>query len=209
MLQDVEVLPQLRQLVFDDHEAIAALQSTANAGGSRQTGKRTYEITSGADVIATVKFNKHHTLSSITMPENIWKTCQPHIEADAQCEQTRIARSVLFSYRALDGFVRIPNWLQLRPVACPLEDRTGFGALTLGMASGVPRPFALEVVYRYSDLIFLNSYRTLRAVQEAKWLLSAFIDLPVFGLTSAYSWHSGKDPISLSNAAWGLALKTL
>jgi hypothetical protein len=186
--EDLNVLPQLRKLDLDNHEAIAALQSAANAGGSRQTGKRTYELSSGEDVIAKVRFNKHLVLSSIAMPVNVWKACHPLIEADAKIEQTRIARSVLFSYRAPSGFARVPGWLQLRPVTCPLEDRTAFGALTSSVAAAVPRPFVIELVYRYSDLPFLRGYRSLRAVQEAKWLLSAFIDVPVFGLGNPYSW---------------------
>lgn len=184
----MNVLPQLRQLGFKDHEAIAALRSGANAGGSRQTGKRTYELISGEDVIGEVRFNGRLVLSSIDMPVHAWKACRPRIEADAKLKQTRIARSVLFSYRAPSGFARIPRWLQLRPVACPLEDRTAFRAFTSSVTEDVPRPFAIEVVYRYSDLPFLEGYHRLRAVQEAKWLLSAFIDVPVFDLNSPYSW---------------------
>lgn len=206
MLQDLEVLPQLRQLGFDDHEAIAALQSAANAGGSRQTGKRTLELSSGEDVIAKVRFNDRLVLSSIATPVKVWKACQPRIEADAKLEQTRIARSVLFSYRAPSGFARVPSWLQLRPVACPLEDRTAFGALTSSVAGAVPRPFAIEVVYRYSNLPFLEGYRRLRAMQEAKWLLSAFIDVPVFGLSSPYSWAFWQGSYQLVQCGMGTGL---
>lgn len=205
--ETLNVLPQLRQLGFDDHEAIAALQSAANAGGSRRTGKRTYELSSGEDVIAEVRFNDRLLLSSIAMPVHIWKACQPHIEADAKLEQTRIARSVLFSYRAPSGFARISGWLQLRPVACPLEDRTAFGALTSIVAAAVPRPFIIEVVYRYSDLPFLESYRRLRAVQEAKWLLSAFIDVPVFGISSPYSWTFWKGSYQLVQCGMATGLE--
>jgi len=203
----LNVLPQLRQLGFDDHEAIAAVQSAANAGGSRQTGKRTYELSSGEDVIAKVRFNDRLVLSSIAMPVHVWKACQPRIEAGAKLEQTRIARSVLFSYRAPSGFARIPGWLQLLPVACPLEDRTAFGALTSSVTASVPRPFAIEVVYRYSDLPFLEGYRRLRAVQEAKWLLSAFIDVPVFGINSPYSWAFWKGSYQLVQCGMATGLE--
>ena len=206
MPQDIEVLPQLRQLGLCDDEAIAALKSAASAGRSRQTGKRTYELSSRAGVIAKVQFNQRLVLKSIVAPVNVWKACQPLIEADAKLEQTRIARSVLFSYRAPSGFSRVPSWLQLRPVACPLDDRTG-GALTSSVAPAVPRPFAIEVVYRYSDLPFLESYRRLRAVQEAKWLLSAFIDVPVFGLSSPYSWAFWEGSYQLVQCAMGTGLE--
>lgn len=207
MLQDLEVLPQLRQLGFDDHEAIAALQSAANADGSRQTGKRTYDLSSGGDVIAKVRFNDRLVLSSIATPVNVWKACHPRIEADAKLAQTRIARSVLFSYHAPSGFARVPSWLQLRPIACPLEDRTAFGALTSSAAGAVPRPFAIEVVYRYSDLPLLEGYRRLRTVQEAKWLLSAFIDVPVFGLSSSYSWAFWQGSYQLVQCGMGTGLE--
>jgi hypothetical protein len=203
----LNVLSQLRQLGFDDHEAIAALQSAANAGGSRQTGKRTCELSSGEDAIAKVRFNTRLVLSSIAMPVHVWKVCQPRIEADAKLEQTRIARSVLFSYRVPSGFARVRNWLQLRPVACPLEDRTAFGALTSSVAVAVPRPFVIEVVYRYSDLPFLETYRCLRAVQEARWLLSAFIDVPVFGLNSPYSWAFWQGSYQLVQCGVGTGLE--
>lgn len=184
----LNVLPQLQQLGFDDHEAIAALQS-AKACRLRRTEGRTYELISGKDIIGKVQLNKRFRLSSIAMPDKVWKEIQPSIEADATLDQTRIARFVLFSYRAPTGFARVPGWLQLRPVACPLGDITPVKALTFSMAAvKVPRPFAVEVVYRYSGLLFLEAYRRLRAVQEAKWLLSAFIDVPVFDLNNPYSW---------------------
>ena len=207
MLRYLEVLPQLRQLGLDDHEAIAALQSAANSGGSRQTEKRTYELSSGADVIAKVRFNRDLVLFSITTPVNVWKACQPIIESDAKLEQTRIARSVLFSYRAPSGFARVPSWLQLRPVACPLEDRTGFGALRSSVAAAVPRPFAIEVAYRFSNLPFLEGHRRLRAVQEVKWLLSAFIDVPVFSLSSPYSWAFWEGSYQLVRCGMGTGLE--
>lgn len=207
MSEVLNVLPQLRQFGFDDHEAIVALQSATNAGGSRQTGKRTYELSSGEVAIAEVRFNNRLMLSSISMPVHVWKVCQLRIEADVKLEQTRIARSVLFSYRAPTGFARVPSWLQLRPVACPLEDRTAFGALTSSVAVAVPRPFVIEVVYRCSDLPFLEGYRRLRAVQEAKWLLSAFIDVPVFGLNTPYSWALGQGFYQLVQCGVGTGLE--
>lgn len=188
MHQTINVLQQLRVFGFDDHEAIAALRSAANAGGSRQTETRTYELLSEQDAIAKVHYNSNLVLSSIDVRVDVWQASQARIEADAKVNRTRIARSVLFSYRSVEGFARVPDWLQLRPVACALEDRTGFGAFTDDSAVAVPRPFALEVVYRYSDLPFLEVHRRIRAVQEATWLLSAFLDVAVFSLRNPYSW---------------------
>jgi hypothetical protein len=203
----LNVLPQLRQLGFDDHEAIAALQSAMNAGGLRRTWKRTYELSAGEDVIAKVRFNERLALSSIATPVNVWKACRPLIEADTKLEQTRVARSILFSYRAPSGFARVPGWLQLRPVVCPLEDKTAFGSFTSNVAVAVPMPFVIEVVYRYSDLPFLEGHRRLRAVQEAKWLLSVFIDVPVFGLSSPYSWAFWEGSYQLVQCGMGTGLE--
>jgi hypothetical protein len=73
-------------------------------------------------------------------------------------------------------------------VICELKDSTSFGALTMQVAAGVPRPFAVEVMYRRSELPLLEGHRRIRAMQEATWLLTAFLDIPVFGISNPHSW---------------------
>ena len=124
----------------------------------------------------------------MALHNNIWERLSAQITADVALEQTRIARTTLFTYRPLNGFTCAPGWLQLRPVACELKDSTGLGLLNLNISAGIPRPFVIEVAYRYSNLPFLEAHRRGFAVQEAIWLLSAFIDIPVFILRNPFSW---------------------
>jgi hypothetical protein len=187
MTQLISVLSQLRELKLDDSEVIAAVMSAENANYT-QTGKRDYEIRSTDHLVALVKFNSNHKLCSVAIPNDVWVRIREKIMADAAREQTRIARTTLFTYRPLNGFTRVPGWLQLRPVACELKDSTGLGLLNLNISAGIPRPFVIEVAYRYSNLPFLEVHRRIFAVQEAIWLLSAFIDIPVFILRNPFSW---------------------
>lgn len=187
MPQLISVLSQLRELKLDDSEVIAAILSAENAGDT-QTGKRAYEIRTNDRLIAQIKFNSKNKLSSVALHRNIWERLSAQITADVALEQTRIARTTLFTYRPLNGFTCAPGWLQLRPVACELKDSTGLGLLNLNISAGIPRPFVIEVAYRYSNLPFLEAHRRGFAVQEAIWLLSAFIDIPVSILRNAFSW---------------------
>ena len=187
MPQLISVLSQLRELKLDDSEVIVAIRSAENAGDT-QTGKRAYEIRTNDRLIAQIKFNSENKLSSVALQNNIWERLSAQITADVALEQTRIARTTLFTYRPLNGFTCAPGWLQLRPVAHELKDSTGLGLLNLNISAGIPRPFVIEVAYRYSSLPLLEAHRRGFAVQEANWLLSAFIDIPVFILRNAFSW---------------------
>ena len=187
MPQLISVLPQLRELNLDDSEVIAAIQSVENVGYT-QKKKRTYEMRCDDRLIAEVKFNSDHRLSSVAVPSNVWGRLKAKISEDAAVEQSRIARTILFTYRPPKGFARIPGWLQLRPVACDLKDSTGLGMLNTNFVAGIPYPFVIEVFFRSSNLVFLEAHRRIRAVQEAIWLLSAFLDIAVFSLSLPYSW---------------------
>lgn len=187
MPQPIQALPQLRTLKLDDSEVIAAILSTENAGYT-QTERRAYELRTNDRLIAKVRFNSNHKLSSVLVPSNVWGQLRAKISADTAREQTRIARTTLFTYRPPKGFAQIPGWLQLRPVACDLKDATGVGMLNSNIGAGIPYPFAIEVVFRSSNLSFLEAHRRIRAVQEAIWLLSAFLDIAVFSLRTPYSW---------------------
>jgi hypothetical protein len=183
----IQALPLLRQLKLDDTELIAALISVGEAGYA-QTSERTYEIRSADCLIAEVRLNRNFQLTSVMIPSDVWGTIRPKISADAELNQTRIARTILFTYRPPTGYAQIPGWLQLRPVACDLKDATGLGLLSSNVSAGIPYPFAIEVVFRYSNLPLLEAHRRIRAVQEAIWLLSAFIDIAVFSFRSPFSW---------------------
>jgi hypothetical protein len=189
MPQLISVLSQLRELKLDDSEVIAAILSAENAGFT-QMGKRTYKVRTNDRVIAEVKFNSNHRLSSVTIQSNVWRQLKQKISEDAVVVQPRIARTILFTYRRPKGFARIPGWLQLRPVACDLKDITGLGMLNTNFVAGIPYPFpfVIEVFFRSSNLVFLEAHRRIRAVQEAIWLLSAFLDVAVFSLSIPYSW---------------------
>jgi hypothetical protein len=200
------VLPFLRRYGLDDHEAIAAVQSAANEGGSRRVGRRVFEFDLGNDRVAEVRFNSSLTLSSIFMSARRWSAVRPIIEHDAQSHTTRVARTALLTYREVKGFVRVSNWLQLRPVTCSLKDSTSFGALTTRAAAGVPFPFVVEVMFRHSELPLLEGHRRIWAVQEAIWLLTAFLDMPVFGITTPYSWAFFGGAYHLVQCGMGLGL---
>jgi hypothetical protein len=163
MPQLIPILSELRALNLDDGEVIAAIQSAENVGYT-QKKKRVYEMRTDDRLIAEVKFNSNHRLSSVAVPSNVWGRLKAKISEDVAVEQTRIARTILFTYRPPKGFARIPGWLQLRPVACDLKDATGLGMLNTNLVAGIPYPFAIEVVFRSSKLAFLEAHRRIRAI---------------------------------------------
>lgn len=207
MSATMNVLPLLRGYGLDDHEAVVAVQSAANEGGSRRTGKRVFELGFGDNRVAEVRFNRDLALSAIVMSSKRWSAVRPIIERDTQLHAMRVARTGLLSYREVKGFVRVPNWLQIRPVICELRESTSFGALTTHVAAGVPLPFAVEVMFRHSDLSLLEGHRRIWAVHEAIWLPAAFVDIPVFGFNSPYSWAFLGGTYHLVQCGMGLGLE--
>lgn len=207
MSATLNVLPLLRGYGLDDHEAVVAVQSAANQGGSRRTAKRVFELGLGDNHVAEVRFNSSLALSSIIMSTKQWSAMRPLIETDAQLHAARVARTALFSYREVKGFAQVPSWLQIRPVVCELKDSTSFGALTTRTVAGVPLPFAVEVMFRHSELPLLEGHRRIRAVQEATWLLGAFLDTPVFVLNSPFSWAFLEGAYHLVQCGMGLGLE--
>lgn len=184
----VDVLPELRSFQLDNHESVEAVRSALSAMGSQPSGKRTYDLLSGPDLVARAIFNGRGRLRWLFVPSDLWPDARARIVADSQSQTNRVARTALLSYRELKGAFTVPGWLQIRPVGIPLNDRTAHGALSLSVPSGAFLPFAVEVRYRWSSLPFLEAHRRIAAVQHAQWLLSAFIDIPVFSITTSYSW---------------------
>lgn len=183
-----EVLHQLRAIKLDDHEAVEALRSALMVSGSRSTDPRVHQLTRGDELVCTAKFSREGRLLSLSVPSSLWPAAKATIAEDMQTNVIRVARSALFTHRPLEAAYTVPDWLQIRPVATALQDRTRIGALTKQIPSGVPFPFVFEVLYRWSSLPFLEGHRRITAVQHAKWLLASFIDVPVFELPSAYAW---------------------
>ena len=188
MAEFTDVLPELRSLQLDSHEAVEAVRSALSASGSRASGRRTYDLLRGPDVVARATFNARGALRWLCVPSELWKQARPMVLEDAQSQSKRVARTALLSYRELKGAYTSPGWLQIRPVGIPLNDRTGHQALSLHVPSGVYLPFAVEVTYKWSSLPFLEGHRRVVAVQHAQWLLATFIDVPVFSLATPYSW---------------------
>jgi len=183
-----DVLPQLHSLGLDNHEATEALRSALSASGSRPSGKRIYDLLKGEQIVAQALFTKKGILKRLCVDQSLWQQVEAAIVKDAQRDILRVARPVLLAYRQLTGSYTVPGWLQIRPVGVPLVDRTSHRALSSSFASAVPFPFAVEVTYRWSRLPFLEAHRRLTAIQHASWLLSTFIDIPVFSLSIPYSW---------------------
>jgi hypothetical protein len=202
----IDILPYLQDLGFDSYEIFPVLLSISDQGGARQLRAKEYQIGFRGDEHFTITLNKHLKFKSIVCSKKIWAEVQPTINAAIKQNQTRIARAALFSYRQLDRYIEIPNWLQIRPVACQLNDKTALHALPINFPRSTPQPFVIEVAYRSSDLIFLNRHRSIRAVQEAKWLLAAFLDTPIFDLPAPYAWivNDGSFDLAQCGMATGL-----
>lgn len=188
MISPKDVLPELLASGLDRHEAVEALTSVLSASGSHMSAKRTYDLANGTDVVAQAVYDRNGRFSKLYVPRSLWPQARDAITSDAASQEFRVARTTMLSYRELLAAYTIPGWLQIRPVAASLQDRTGHAVLSRPYAAGVPHPFALEVVYRWSGLIFLESRRSLTAVEMARWLLATFIDIPVFSLTAPYAW---------------------
>lgn len=183
-----DILLDLRSFGLDDNEAIETLRSSLSASGSSSSSNRTYSIYKGDEVVAQATYNKKGALRSLSIRSDLWRDAKQLISEDLQDNITQVARSVFLTYREVKGFYSVPGWIQIRPVAIPLSDRTTHHALSLHTPASAPLPFAVEVFYRWSKLAFLEAHRRLHAVKIAQWLLGTFIDIPVFSLTTPYTW---------------------
>ena len=197
-------------LGLTEHEAVAAIQSASEAGGSQKTGKRTYELHSKDRLIAGVKLNAEGDISFLDVAADVWDRIFPTIQADCAIQRYGIARSIVFSSRPIRGFAMAPAWLQIRPVALALGDARWSKDVIAPGDVGAPFPIVTEVMFRRSDLIFLDSHRRIRSVQESHWLLATFIDVPIFGICGAFSWAllEGRYQLVTLGMATGLEAET-
>lgn len=186
--QLINILPELLKVGLNRPEAVAAVRSVLSASNWQQPEKRIYNLTNGSDVVAQAVYNKHNCLTKLSVPQLLWSQAQAAIISDMSSPRTKVARTVMFSYRKLDAAYTVPGWIQIRPVQLSLKDMSGVGALSDSCCAGTPLPFVLEVEYQSSTLIFLESHRRITAVDKARFLLAALIDIHVFTLLTPYTW---------------------
>lgn len=186
----IDILPELQAKGLDAHEAIATIQSVLSAGSSHKDNldKRTYNLVNEDGVVGKAAYNKKNCLHKLLIPQHLQSKVLKEITSDLSSPETRVARTVMLTYRKLDASYTVPKWLQIRPVKTELQDLTLINALSRHNVAGLPFPFVIEVEYQSSNLIFLESHRRMTAVSHARWLLATFIDLPVFDLSTPYTW---------------------
>ena len=186
----VDILPELQAKGLDSHEAVATIQSVLSAGSSHKdnVGKRTYNLVNENGIVGKAAYNKKNCLHKLLVLQHLQSKVLKDIASDLSSPETRIARTVMLTYRKLDGAYTVSKWLQIRSVKTELHDLTRLNALSSPYSSDIPFPFAIEVEYQWSNLPFLESHRRMTAVNKARWLLATFIDIPVFSLSTPYAW---------------------
>ncbi len=189
----INALPQLKLYGFDEHTAVAALSSALGIGSHSVIGKSiSYgDEKNGFQVI----MNRDYRVSKIEVKEDLWSKSKSIIEADRNtANQIKIVHTILFSVLPLKGFYRVNDWLQLSLVRVELLGSRPFHAagseidLADKLNRQIPRPFILEVKYRSSSLIWVESIESYRALDNARRLLSAWISLPLIKGVEAYNW---------------------
>ena len=186
---DHNALPELRSAGRDDHACGALLLDLLpGAGRRRGEGKREIFIDGGDGRQASIRFNSKGKIKEILVPGALKQELAKVIECAGRASTKKIISTTLLGYHPLDKYYRVDDWVQLRPVETAVFDQTMRPALP-GVPNGQPHPFVLEVAYTATpELPMFEAHRSMVALNEAKMLVSAFLELPVHQNVSAYAW---------------------
>jgi hypothetical protein len=139
---------------------------------------------------ANVEFNNKGRIKHILVPSTLETRLTEIVSLAGSQGPTKVTNTTLFGWRHLDGCYRAGDWIQLRPPQTSVVDHTLHSSvLAFGIDDGRPHPFVLEVGYVSAPgLPFFDGHRRMTAVNEARLLTSAFLELPVFQSMSAFAY---------------------
>lgn len=184
----VEVLEGMKAAGLSDQECIAVLLDVTNGGGLHPTDRKKREYSVGHGT-ATVKIalNAKSAIKSVMAPSQLVETLEKAL-ADAQVQHPpRNSCTTLFSSKPIIGYARVDGWIQIRPTDSTEEDLRPEIA-KLGGATSRDYPVSLEVLSNTSPLDFLGAHRWMSAINEARWLLAAFLDSRVYSPRGSYAY---------------------
>lgn len=195
-----DVLPQLRSLGLDDHECMIVLAEAfpGNSLKSANFGSLLREFTINGEVVAEASLDEMGVLINSVVD----LASEPHVLSAAQGAVAKaplkvVATSVLID-REPKGYAAVPGWVQIRPSDEPVEDRAAFQLPASGCdMRHIPYPLIIEVCFVPSASSHLNAYRQQRALSEAKWLINAFLERPLFQPSHPYNYARVDNRIAL------------
>jgi hypothetical protein len=192
-IAQLDALPELLAMGFSHQTAIAALSSASGINGYRSDGQRRYRY-GNTDKGFVVEVNSSYRIKSILVDKAIWEESKVVIaHAEQERPPTKVLSTIVFSYFELDGYARFGNWLQIRPLKTKLLASAPFGGNGFSLDAedkflGAPLPFLVEVKYQPSNLIWVEAIHSTQALQEARFLLSAWIKTPLVNAIQSFNW---------------------
>ena len=187
---ETNILPELKEMGYGEDEAYPIFISITAGWSTRNISPVETEYTF-ENKQARVQLTSTSKLSKIMLDAKFWNRTKKSLSEEQNLMIYRVARTVMFSNKRLNGYIKVYDWLQIRPVPYALDDDGHY--FSNGNALFYPEPFIIEVAYKWSDLVFLESHRKLKAVNEAKWLLSAFVSFPAYQLREPHTWLQQND----------------
>lgn len=182
-------LPELRSAGHDDHACVALLLDLLPGAGQRWGEDRREIVIDGGDCRqACIRFNSKGKIKKILVPAASKRKLDEIIEYARRASTKKVISTTLLGCRPLNKYYRVDDWVQIRPVETVVFDETLLPALP-GVPSDQPHPFVLEVAYAAtSELPMFEAHRSMVVLNEAKMLVSAFLELPVHQNVPAYAW---------------------
>lgn len=186
-------LPELRSAGHDDHACgVLLLDLIPGAGQRRGEGKREIVIDGGDGRQASIRFNSKGKIKEILIPAALKHRLAGIIECAGGKSARKVISTTLLGYRPLDKYYRVDDWVQLRPVETVVLDHTMLPALPVSVIpNGRPHAFVLEVAYTSTpELPMFEAHRGMVALNEAKLLVSAFLEFSIHQNVLPYAWVS-------------------
>jgi hypothetical protein len=185
-----EVLSDLRAAGHDDHTIVVLLlELIPDATPSSGHGHRQLLARGRSGESAAIELNKGGKIKRVGIATKLKSRFKEIVGLAAAQNPAKVTSTTLFGYRPLEKYYRVDDWIQLRPADTKVHDQTLTQASLSLLDDGRPHPFVLETIYASAPTLpFLEAHRQLIALQEAKWLASAFLELPVFQPSAAFAF---------------------
>jgi hypothetical protein len=190
-LIDPDVLSQFREAGHDDRACVVLLLDLIpGAGQRRSVGKHEIVIDGGEGRQAFIRFNSKGKIKEIIIPAFLAARLDDFLKYAACKSVNKFTLTTLIGYRSLSKYYRVDDWIQIRPTDTFVDDQI-FPKMTFypDIADDRPHPFVLEVMYKSTpELPMFEAHRNITALNEAKLLVSAFLELPVHQYVPAFAW---------------------
>jgi len=185
IVDPLDVTDLLRQATANENEFAPLLICVRKGSIATPRGKpRTISIVQNSSTFARISWNAKGRVKSVLLCRSDLPQLSALIAHVKVPVRKKVLRTVLYTSREISGYVTVPGWIQIRPIEEVIADKTPTSYVQRN-----PRfyAFGLEVEYQGSRVRLIDSHRSQVAIETARALVAAFLNVPVFSPTSGWA----------------------